>query len=368
MRGASPTRGGAQTPNIGVPHVAITTAGNRTPSQPVARDRWRRGGQVERSSWASVLGIVAGLGAALAAVLTLFVWPAGNSSAHDLPLAVFAPGSSGGEVERRLDDALPGVYDVRAYSSADAAREAVRDRDAYGAVVAGDSGLEVVVSSGSSPAVAQLISQLAPVLADQAPPGGSAGTEPASVPVVDVAPPTAEDPRGSGLSAAMLPLSLGGTVAANVLILLVHGRSRRLAGAAASALLGGVVAAAVLHSWLGVLPGSFAAIAVSIALALTAMTFALVGLEALFGKGGVAAGIGLVVLAGTPLSGQSSAPDMLPGRWGDVGQLLPPGATGSLLRSSGFFAGSGATGPVLVLLCWAVVGLGLHSLAAYRRP
>ena len=284
-------------------------------SRPLAIDRPHAapdGGDVpsaqtlDHSSWAIVLGLAGSLAAVLAALLTLFVWPAVHSSAHDLPLAVSGPDSSVSDVERRLDEALPGVYDVRGYPSADAARQAVRDRDAYGAVVAGDSGPEVVVASGSSPAVAQLISQLAPVLAGgQASPGGSTDTGSAPVPVLDVAPPTAEDPRGSGLSAAMLPLSLGGTVAANVLILLVRGRSRRLVGAAASASLGGVVAAAVLHSWLGVLPGSFAAIAFSTALALAAMTFALVGLEALFGKGGVAAGIGLVVLAGTPLSGLS---------------------------------------------------------------
>jgi hypothetical protein len=165
----------------------------------------------------------------------------------------------------------------------------------------------------------------------------------------------------------MLPLSLGGTVAANVLILRVQGRRRRLAGAAASASIGGIVAAGVLHSWLGVIGGSFVAAALIATLALSAMTLALLGLQAHFGTRGIAAGIGVMVLVGTPLSGQSSAPEMLPGSWGALGQLLPPGATGSLLRSSGFFAGSGALGPVLVLTSWAVAGVLLLVMSAYRR-
>jgi hypothetical protein len=57
----------------------------------------------------------------------------------------------------------------------------------------------------------------------------------------------------------------------------------------------------------------------------------------------------LMVLAGNPLSGLSSAPELLPQPAGALGQLLPPGAGGSLLRSTAFFDGAAATGPLAVL-------------------
>ena len=53
------------------------------------------GKRLESSSWARFLGLAASVGAALASLLTLFVWPAVHSSAHDLPLTVSGPGSRG---------------------------------------------------------------------------------------------------------------------------------------------------------------------------------------------------------------------------------------------------------------------------------
>src|SRR6187401_2609353 len=66
------------------------------------------------------------------------------------------------------------------------------------------------------------------------------------------------------------------------------------------------------------------------------------GLGSLFGRTGLAIGAGLAVLVGNPLSGLTSAPEMLPAGWGTFGQLLPQGATATLLRSTAYFGCSGA--------------------------
>ena len=92
------------------------------------------------------------------------------------------------------------------------------------------------------------------------------------------------------------------------------------------------------------------------------------GLAALGGRAGAAAGALLMVLVGNPLSGVSSAPELLPVPAGAIGQLLPPGAGGSLLRSTAFFDGAGATAPLTVLAAWVALGLALSWLAALRRP
>jgi hypothetical protein len=73
-----------------------------------------------------------------------------------------------------------------------------------------------------------------------------------------------------------------------------------------------------------------------------------------------------MMLLGNPLSGLTSAPEMLPSGWGALGQLLPPGAAGTALRSVAFFDGAGAGRPLLVLSCWFVGGLLLCGLGALR--
>ena len=63
-----------------------------------------------------------------------------------------------------------------------------------------------------------------------------------------------------------------------------------------------------------------------------------------------------MVILGNSLSGAATSPDLLPTGFGQLGQLLPAGATASLLRSISGFDGAGATGPVLVLVAWAIAG------------
>ncbi len=82
---------------------------------------------------------------------------------------------------------------------------------------------------------------------------------------------------------------------------------------------------------------------------------------------GLAVGALLALLLGNPLSGLSSAPEMLPSGWGTVGQWLPQGATATLLRSAAFFGGAGATTAIAVLSCWTVAGIALVALAAVRQ-
>jgi hypothetical protein len=80
-------------------------------------------------------------------------------------------------------------------------------------------------------------------------------------------------------------------------------------------------------------------------------------LRALLGNGGFVLGAVLFVIIGNPWSGFTSAPELLPGAVATIGQLLPPGAGGSMLRSVAFFDGNGAAGHMLVLTVWAAAGL-----------
>jgi hypothetical protein len=65
----------------------------------------------------------------------------------------------------------------------------------------------------------------------------------------------------------------------------------------------------------------------------------------------------LVFLFGNPISAVAAAPELLPQPWGEIGQLLPPGAGATLLRSAVFFDGAGSAAPLWTLLAWAAAGL-----------
>ncbi|MGP3637049.1 ABC transporter permease, partial [Streptomyces sp. 24-1644] len=137
-----------------------------------------------------------------------------------------------------------------------------------------------------------------------------------------------------------------------------------LTGAAA---LVGITAAALAHSWLGVLAGDWWAEAGALALTVLAIGSAVAGLAALLGPKGIGLGALLMVLLGNSFSGVTSAPEMLPGPVGVIGQWLPPGAGGSLLRSVAFFDGNAAGGPALTLALWSVAGLAAVVLGGRRR-
>jgi hypothetical protein len=189
--------------------------------------------------------------------------------------------------------------------------------------------------------------------------------------VADVVPASAEDPRGAGFAAGMLPVILTSMLAGVLVVTAVRARWARLVGVVVYAVLAGLAGAAVLHYWLAVLPGSYASEARAVGLLALAVSGAVAGLGALLGRAGIALGVLLTFVVGNPLSAVASAPELLPEPWGRLGQLLPPGAGATLLRSTAFFSGAGGTEPTRTLTVWAAAGLvlllaGRHGLRRHR--
>ncbi|MFW3168449.1 hypothetical protein [Geodermatophilus sp. CPCC 206100] len=299
---------------------------------------------------------------ALTVLLTAFAWPAVRSQPRDLPVAVAGPPAATAQLTEALTAREPGALEVRTVADQAAAEAAIRDREVYGAVVVGDGGPQVLVASAAGPVVAQALREVAGGL------GAATGTP---VPVEDVVPAPAADPRGAGLAAAGLPLAIGGILTAALTSRLLPRLRLRIAAALGMAVAGGMVTATVLGTWLGSLSGGWWTVTGVVALGIAATALVLLGLESLAGTPGLAVGAATVVLLGNPLSGLASAPELLPAGLGTLGQLLPPGATGSLLRSVSWFDGAGAGSPVLVLTAWVVAGLLLAAVGGSlrrRRP
>ncbi|MFV8054374.1 ABC transporter permease [Mycobacterium sp. 48b] len=305
-------------------------------------------------------GIVAVLTIAIAVVAIAFALPASRSKPHDVPIGAAGPQAATSQIAERLEQQAPGAFAVTYYPGEDALREAILNRNVYGGMAFGPEGPKLLTATGGSPAVAQLLTQLGNGIAAKS--GVTLHTE-------DLAPPTSRDPRGTGLAASALPITLAGMLPAVALALVLRREVwTRLIATVVFAALAGITVAALLQHVFGSIDSNFWGVAAGLTLGISAAGLFMLGLGSLFGKVGLGVGAALALLLGNPLSGLTAAPEMLPAGWGQLGQLLPQGATATLLRSTAYFGGAGADSAIIVLSCWAIVGLMLVISAALRRP
>ncbi|GMA34078.1 ABC transporter permease [Demequina litorisediminis] len=308
------------------------------------------------STGRTIGGLAVGLSLLLSVMLLCFGLPAINSEPRDVPLAIVGDEATVGALESTLDAAQGGAFDVMAVTDAAAAEQSIRDREVYGALIPGSDGLTVDVASAASPTVAAALTAMGQAVAAQA------GVE---VTVNDVVPTSEDDPKGVGLSAGALPIALGGFMAGVATTLVIRGTRQRLVTMATFGVVAGLAMTAILEFAFGTLTGNFWASAAAATLGIVATGMTVLGLESLLGKPGIAIGAVLVVLLGNPLSGLTSAPELLPRPWGTIGQLLPPGATGTLLRNVAFFDGAAIAQPLMVLCSWLAIGVVLLWLSAW---
>ncbi len=295
---------------------------------------------------------------AVTLALWVFAWPAARIAPRDLPVGVAGPAAATAQLKKGFQQ-HEGAFEVHRYEDEAAARRAIEDRIVYGAVVASPEGTRLLTATAAGPVVAQFLTQ---AVTARAPAG-------AEVPVTDVVPTPAGDARGSVLGASVLPLSMAGVATGAVVTLLGLRGARAALTLTGAAALVGVAATAVAGSWLEALTGDWWTQAGAIGLTVLAMGAGAAGLAALLGRAGLGLAGLLMVLLGNSFSGVTSAPEMLPDPIGLIGQSLPPGAGGSLIRSVAFFDGAGAGASLLTLSLWAVLGLTAVLVAArVRRP
>lgn len=314
------------------------------------------------SAVARAAGVIVAVTALLAILAIAFALPATRSGPHDVPIGAAGPQAAGQGIAEALEQKMPGAFAVTYYPSEAALSEAIRNRDVYGGIALpsrpGDNPA-LLIATGGSPMVAQLLTQLGAQVSQQT--GMPLRTQ-------DLAPPTARDPRGAGLAASALPITLAGILPAIALVLALRTQVwTRLGAAVVFAGVAGITIAALLRYVLGSIDQNFWGVAGGLTLGVAAALLTMLGLGSLFGRTGLAAGAALAILVGNPLSGLASAPELLPAGWGQLGQLLPQGATATLLRSTAAFGGAGASTAVSVLTCWALVGTAMVVAAALRR-
>lgn len=302
---------------------------------------------------------------ALTALLVLafcasFALPAVNGGPDRIPIGVTGPQASTGVLQKTLNR---NQWDVTVYKNAGQLTSAVKDRDVAGGLAVTPAGLDVYTATAGSPMAGTALTAMGSAMAAQ---------QKTTASVHDLVPFPKDDPHGAGFAAAAQPMVLGGLVFALILTRVAPGRRGRvhlrpgLTGALAASLLVGLLITAFLQYGTGSLTGNYWITALGLTLGMAALTLTFAGLDALFGATGIGVGALVMMLLGIPLTGLGTGPYWLPSGWSTLGQLLPPGAAGSLTRANAFFDGGGAGGPALVLTFWVLLGAALLVVATLR--
>ena len=303
-------------------------------------------------------GSLVALTAIVVVLLLLFVLPSLRSSAHDLPIGAVGQAQAVQTLDAQLEDVAPGAFVAETYDSETELRAAIQDRSVVGGIVLeGGSARLLTASAGGAAIAGSLTTHVMTASAQLGLP----------VTVEDVVSLTVKDPSGIGIGGLAFPLVFGGIVPA-VVAMRAFPRSLRLQllSAGSFAVVGGLVVTAILRFWFGSFDGSVLLPAASLALGIAAISVPLIGLQALIGTKGFTALAASMMFLGNPLAGIGTSSAWLPSGLGLFGQLLPPGATGTLVRSAAYFGGHGAGMAVCTLVVWVAAGVVL-CLAGARK-
>ena len=376
------------------------------------------------------LAIAVAMSLVIATVLLAFSWPTLKARPRNLPIDVVGTQEQLDQVSEQMDSAQAAsgntdALNLRTVDSREQAVEHIKTRDAVGAIVLpAESGQapEVLIASGGNAQITSLMRTMASQMEDSAnaqviasveekvgplveaqrlqaaaAQGDAAaaaklaalqrqqaaqaqsGPQPqtstsddgftiptVTVTVTDIAPLAGGDSTGTGLALAALPLIMGGISGAVILSTVITGLRRQLYSALVYSVMGGLVVTGILQGWFDVMQGSYWMNALIIGLEVAALSSTMIGAKNAFGNIGMAVVSVTMLLVGNPLSGATVPAYFLPSPWGEVGQLLPPGAALNLLRNVSYFPQAPSMTGWLVLLAWLALGIALNCVARLR--
>jgi hypothetical protein len=303
--------------------------------------------------------LVGSLGVLLAVFALVSSNVAANHSPkpHGLPIGIVGTPAAADATGAELARAAPGAYEVHAYLSLTAARTAVLHRSVYGAFRPAPAPVLLVASAASPPVAALLRRTFARVASRSGRP-----------PVVhDLVPLPSSDSSGATSFSVVLSLILAGLAGTSLVYAFTRHRpeAARVMVTAAIAVGAGLITALVTNVLVAAYPGHFLAVWGLATLFVLAIGLPIAAFQVIFGIAGTAIGWILFLVIGNPASGGSSAPELLPGFWRTLSQILPPGAAVTSLRDVVYFNGHGSAHALIVLAVYAVLGAGV-ALIAYR--
>ena len=347
--------------------------------------------RTERSSWIKVISTSLLASLLVALVILAFTWPTKTMEAKNLPVSIAGPEVTVSQFEQSLKDKGIETFELKQASSREEAEQQIKQRETYGAIIFTEGAApEVLTAPAANTAATQMLNNVATQLnaqiqqkalaaktealtqAVQA--GGEQGAQAAAqleqmkaqaeqasameVKTTVVVPLSEGDSSGSGIAISAFPLVIGGILGGSFSALRVNGTWRRFATATLYAVIGGALTALILNVWFGLIPGDFATLWAAFGATYLATASFIVGVSALSSPlAGLGLGAVVTMFIGNPISGASMPSAFLPGAWGQIGQMMVPGASSTLLRSIAYFPEAATSGQWLVLGSWIAFGL-----------
>lgn len=345
----------------------------------------------ERSSWIKVISTSVLASLLVALVVLAFTWPTKTMEAKNLPVSIAGPEVTVSQFEQSLKDQGIETFELKQATSREDAEQQIKQRETYGAIIFTEGAApEVLTAPAANAAATQMLNGVATQLnaqiqqkalaaktealtqAVQA--GGEQGAQAAAqleqmkvqaeqasameVKTTAVVPLSENDSSGSGIAISAFPLVIGGILGGSFSALRVNGTWRRFVTATLYAVIGGALTALILNVWFGIIPGDFATLWAAFSATYLATASFMIGMGALLVP---SAGLGLsavvTMFIGNPISGATMPSVFLPGAWGQIGQMLVPGASSTLLRSIAYFPEVATSDQWLVLGSWIAFGL-----------
>ncbi|MCR4524879.1 ABC transporter permease [Kocuria rhizophila] len=330
----------------------------------------------------------------VAVVLLAFAWPTMTSTTENLPVAIVGTQEQIDAVTEKMPE---NMLDLHPVAHREDAVNGIRTREVYGGIVLGEQP-EFLTASAASPVASQMLSGMATTVqrgidqkviegttealekVKEAAANGPAGMAalsqqapqqqagaPPTVTTTDVVPLSEDDPKGSGLAIAGLPLTMGGMIGGILISTLVTGVRKHLLALGLYGVIGGFVLAAILQGLFGILQANFLANWAAIGLGITATASVIVGLSSLIGRAGLAVGAILTMFIGNPISALTSPKEFILAPFGDIGQWLVPGLSGTLLRDLSYFPEANIAAQVWALIAWVTLGVVLTFLGHHKN-
>lgn len=304
-------------------------------------------------------GLTAGLAAILVVLLMLFIMPSLKSGPRDLAVGIVGDTAAVETVRSMIESEAPGSYDLQPMGSVEELESAIAGRTLAGGFTVQSGIVQIFVASAGSTAVSGAIAAIGEQVAEALYLDSG---------VTDVVALPAADPTGVGIGGLAFPLVFGGIVPVVAYRSVLAGRrSWILAGLVGFSAVGGLVVAAVLRFVFGSIEHSFWPVAGAVALGVAALALPLAGLNAWFGAKGFTVGAMAMMFLGNPFAGIATGAAWLPAGVSMIGQVLPPGAAGTLVRSAAYFGMAGGGVAALTLSCWVLVGVGLWVTAPRQQ-
>jgi hypothetical protein len=276
---------------------------------------------------------------------------------HGLPIGIVGTPAVAEAAGAELARAAPGAFEVHAYRSLTSARTAVLHRSVYGAFQPVPSP-DLLVASAASPAVAALLQRTF---------AGVASRSRHALAVQDLVPLPSSDSSGATTFSLVLSLIIAGLAGTTLIYTLTRHRPEtvRVIVTAALGVCAGLITALVTNVLVGAFSAHFFEVWGVATLFVLAIGMPIAAFQVIFGIAGTAIGVLLFLVIGNPASGGSSAPELLPGFWRTLSQILPPGAAVTAMRDVVYFHGHGSSHAFIVLAVYTVLGAAV-AMIVYR--